>query len=85
MHLRETCLTLLLLIVCSSKNGVFAFNLFSELTFNSFFKDCYKISYNNHDNLVQIESNKFVNGKRVGEPKPQETISNILNNKSIYW
>jgi hypothetical protein len=39
-------------------------------------KGGYKLSYNNGRDLFKLESNKFVNGKRVQEPETHETVGN---------
>lgn len=34
----------------------------------------YKISFDNGNSMLKLESNKIVNGKPVGEPNPEEAI-----------
>lgn len=40
-------------------------------------KESYKLGFDNENNVIKIESNKMVNGKVVGEPNPNEAISNF--------
>jgi hypothetical protein len=43
-------------------------------------KESYKLAFDNDNSVVKMESNRIVNGKVVGEPKPEDAISNEITN-----
>lgn len=43
-------------------------------------KESYKLAFDNDNSVVKMESNRIVNGKVVGEPKPEDAISNEIIN-----